>query len=74
MLLIRSLDLFIGDELLQNAIKFCHEGTPEYAVVFLEQSFKNNSKNIVTLYYAAVVKYSLKDYEVAANIFNQVAR
>jgi len=64
--------LFINDDVLYNGIKFCHEDQLDIAAIFLEQSFQNNSKNIVTIYYIATLKFKLKEYQVAANLFHEV--
>lgn len=68
----QGLDLFINDDVLYNGIKFCHEEQFDIAAIFLEQAFQNNSKNIVTIFYIATLKFKLKEFQVAANLFNEV--
>lgn len=63
---------FLKEDILYNGIKFYHEGQYEIAAVFLEKAYQSNQNNVVTLYYIALLKYELKDYQAASTLFNEV--
>ena len=71
-LFFKRFGFFLKEDILYNGIKFYHEGQYEIAAVFLEKAYQSNQTNVVTLYYIALLKFELKDYQAANTLFNEV--